>query len=555
MRVINVVCALFLAAAVAMQASEIRGTVRSAAGVPLEKGIVTLSTSKFAPAIATANVQRDGTFSIETDTLGGLSLTFAAPDHAPQLRDVFVASSDHTIDVAVTLGTNRPKAPVKEVKILGEFNDWSFEEAVSMEKLPNGTYRYMLPVRNGVAAYQVLVIEDVDEEEQELHSINGTQFDRLEYDGGGDFRSFVQSKQATAAVVFDPNKLPEGKTAASFSFTAPAEAEVQRLVQQVRDPLSAIRSAASQRATSQQEFFDFIFEELGPAELVRVHTQLGESMPNPKRHLLVAKAMGLMRWVSKHTAQDTALVGAALRQIPLDSKVWYLAVGHVVDAYSAVGKIEDALADVRTITGNMGADGADQLAWAMYRVCMAVEGKRKDLFASTYDQLMKDFPNHPAAQQAKTSWDPNKKIVVGKPLPEFSYPSLDNPNVSVTTASLKGKWVLIDLWATWCGPCVAEMPTIMKAWEEFKNDNIVFLSISLDQSADKIAPFREKRFAMPWLHVYREGVFASDASKLFEVTGIPKPILVSPDGVITHITNGLRGPALLDTLRKALRGG
>jgi len=554
-RILSICCVLAMAASALVHGAEIRGTVRSAAGVALQQAVVAVSSRLGAPPFATAQVAGDGTFRLTTERLGGVMLTIAAPNHVSQTRDVFLSDATHVIDVAATLGTNRPKGELSEVKIVGDFNAWDWESAKPMERIADGTYRFTLPVKNGSAKYQLLLFDADAPEGTDLHTVNGTQYDELEYDGGGDFYSIVKSKASSVTIVFDPRKIPVENNKASFAFTAPAESDMQRLVQEVRSPMMAVRAEASKKAKTEQEFYNVIFEELAPLELTKVHEQLQGTLTPSQRQMLVAKALAFTTLSHRKTAIDTALVSNVMNEIPHNSKVWYLAVGHLVEAYAAVGRMGNVEADLRSITHEMGDDGADQLAWGLYSICRETEKSNPEIFAATYAELIREFPKHPATTNAKNTWDPNKKVAVGKPLPEFTYATLDNPSVVVSPASLKGKWVFIDLWATWCGPCVAEMPTIMKAYEEFKNDNVAFLSISLDQSVEKIAPFREKRFAMPWLHVFREGVFESDASKLFEVTGIPKPILVSPEGVITHITNGLRGPALLDTLRKVLRGG
>ncbi len=118
-----------------------------------------------------------------------------------------------------------------------------------------------------------------------------------------------------------------------------------------------------------------------------------------------------------------------------------------------------------------------------------------------------------------------------------------------------GQYYLIDFWATWCGPCVREMPEIHEAYTEFSSDNFEILSLSFDSDFGKVASFRERRYAMPWLHGFVEGGFESDLSQSFEVTGIPKPILVNPEGTIVAVDGALRGERLAKTLGTHLQIG
>ena len=115
-----------------------------------------------------------------------------------------------------------------------------------------------------------------------------------------------------------------------------------------------------------------------------------------------------------------------------------------------------------------------------------------------------------------------------------------------------GKYYLIDFWAVWCGPCRAEMPNLHEAYNEFKSDNFTILSLSFDPRAEAVDKYRKETWAMPWLHSFIEGGFNNDLSKRFEVLGIPKPLLVNPQGIIVATETELRGENLKKTLSKYL---
>ena len=89
-------------------------------------------------------------------------------------------------------------------------------------------------------------------------------------------------------------------------------------------------------------------------------------------------------------------------------------------------------------------------------------------------------------------------------------------------------------------------------YEKFKGKNFEILSVSFDQKVADVAKFRGDKWKMPWMHAFSEGVFNSKAADIFEVAGIPKPILVSPDGVIMAMDSDLRGEKLEQTLTKYL---
>jgi thiol-disulfide isomerase/thioredoxin len=139
--------------------------------------------------------------------------------------------------------------------------------------------------------------------------------------------------------------------------------------------------------------------------------------------------------------------------------------------------------------------------------------------------------------------DPDLRITAGKAVPEFELSLIDNGQV-VSRSSMLGKHYLLDFWATWCGPCLGEMPHLQSAYEKFRGDGFEIISISFDESVEDVREFRAEKWKMPWLHAYLEGGFTADMAGEFEVSGIPKPILVDPEGTILAAGPELRGDRL-----------
>jgi len=106
--------------------------------------------------------------------------------------------------------------------------------------------------------------------------------------------------------------------------------------------------------------------------------------------------------------------------------------------------------------------------------------------------------------------------------------TLDGQHISMD--SLAGKVVLIDFWATWCGPCRAALPSIQRIARKFEGQPLIVLSISLDSDEDKWKSFVQKN-QMTWLQV-RDGGFNGAVSKRFGVTAIPATFSIDADGVL-----------------------
>jgi thiol-disulfide isomerase/thioredoxin len=166
--------------------------------------------------------------------------------------------------------------------------------------------------------------------------------------------------------------------------------------------------------------------------------------------------------------------------------------------------------------------------------------------------LEKEFPGHNLTLDARKRFDAPLKTLPGKPAPAFRIASLENPAVEYSLETFKGKTVLLEFWATWCPYCVADLPHVAKAWERFKHANFEILSFSLDKKAEDIAPFRKAKQPMPWKHAFLPGMKAHPIAEAYGAAGIPKYVLVGPDGTILASDGDLRGEKLEGTLAKFL---
>jgi peroxiredoxin len=125
--------------------------------------------------------------------------------------------------------------------------------------------------------------------------------------------------------------------------------------------------------------------------------------------------------------------------------------------------------------------------------------------------------------------------------PALGFTQTDIKGGSVSLADYKGKYVLIEFWASWCGPCRAESPNLLKNYLVFKNKGLNVLSISLDNNADYWKKAIEKD-GMPWTQVSDLKGWNNEVAKLYGIRAIPANFLIGPDGKI--IARDLRGEIL-----------
>lgn len=115
----------------------------------------------------------------------------------------------------------------------------------------------------------------------------------------------------------------------------------------------------------------------------------------------------------------------------------------------------------------------------------------------------------------------------GIPAPDFTFPGLDGKNTSLS--DYKGKVVLVNIWATWCPPCVYEMPSMQKLYNEFNGKNFEILAVSIDAAGvDAVAPFMKKhKLSFPAL-MDPKGTIKS----MYRVTGIPESFIIDKQGIL-----------------------
>ena len=165
-----------------------------------------------------------------------------------------------------------------------------------------------------------------------------------------------------------------------------------------------------------------------------------------------------------------------------------------------------------------------------------------------YAKEAKDnFPDNKAVQAFASQMEALEKVAIGKTAPEISAMTPEGKNIKLS--DFKGKYVLLDFWASWCGPCRQENPNIVKAYQQFKDKNFTVFGFSLDDNQERwVKAIKDDN--LTWNHASELKQWDAPTARLYNINAIPASFIIDPSGKI--VAKNLRGEELFDFLQKTL---
>jgi peroxiredoxin len=216
-----------------------------------------------------------------------------------------------------------------------------------------------------------------------------------------------------------------------------------------------------------------------------------------------------------------------------------------------VGLAEEELKMYLDFVLNKFPAGSNAQQLAMGGVITGLEERRNPVYAQYVEKFIQAFgKTAPSAVKVlQEELDKAKRLLPGAEAPDFAQNTTDDKSLKLS--DLRGKYVLIDFWASWCGPCRRENPNVVRMYQEYKDKGFEILGVSLDQAKPNwLQAIQEDQ--LTWKHVSDLKGWKNEVAALYEVTGIPKTFLIDPQGKI--IASDLRGPTLEAKLKEIFAG-
>ena len=271
---------------------------------------------------------------------------------------------------------------------------------------------------------------------------------------------------------------------------------------------------------------------------------------NPKADDVEQAYMALFNKVMEHDwfAEHEELAKRYLAENP-EGAVHSLARIVATMARAQAGRFDEALARYRELMRGLGDPEQQEFAtsFADTLAGAAITEGQDAVARDVYEALLEIYGEGDGVRQ-KVEGELARLDKVGKPAPTVAAKDLKGEPFRLQ--DLKGKYVLVDFWATWCAPCVAEIPRLQDAVGKYRAGGLEVVGVSLDETPEAVTDFVKSR-QIGWRQIHNASG-GGDLVEAFGVTTIPATFLIDPQGVITRLD--LRGPALDRALARLIKG-
>jgi peroxiredoxin len=258
-----------------------------------------------------------------------------------------------------------------------------------------------------------------------------------------------------------------------------------------------------------------------------------------------AFAQAFLMWGNTGNSEH---VSEAIQNLSYDSELWRMIINPISNIY---GRNEDlSLTDYYELLDYLSENLTDPNSKSEVLLALLRKNSREDHNERAVDlarEIVEIDAHEFYVTQALGFLHEIESLNIGQKAPDFDLQTIDGDKISL--ASLEGNYVILEFWATWCGPCLPEIPHLKELYETYQNSGFTILGVSLDRELETLTNFIEEK-EMEWPQIYVEDGWTGDISRLFNVSGIPRMYLLDPEGVI--IGRDLRGEEMVSKVEELM---
>lgn len=523
----------------------LKGKVLNENGNPLEIAhihVSALGRPKINNILKSQLIKSDGTFELELPADSSFLVYFSSPNRPTYVT--FVRTQNlSSVGLQLTLGTFQYNS-MNEVGLIGTMNDFEPRNKLFLEKLKNGNFQIEFDTELDTIEYQLTSLTN-------RYFVSGTEQNKkftpdLHY-LSDNYVGLAYPDNGKVKIDFKPGELAKGGVTAVVTFEDPLNEKIAHIFENMinRNNNKDYNNAFFNHLISRKgrNLFNYDWSE----DLAEIEKLLNREEDSFARQLLLLSYADISTLYGR---LDSKVAEQIFVEIDPKSELWSLNPKAMIRASSFLGGFSVYQSYIlKAIEEHPSDNVKTSLLYNLTNFLYENGGE----YSKYYEMLMDKYPDSPLSARAVKMYSKERVVKVGSKIPAFSFESVDSPEITVTDQKMLGKVYLIDFWATWCGPCIWEFPFMEKVYNKYANQGFEIITVSFDSSIERIQNFRTGKNKMPWLNAWeRDGLNAESVTQ-FEISSIPKPILVSDEGIILAIGSELSGEEIDSHVAEALR--
>jgi thiol-disulfide isomerase/thioredoxin len=456
-------------------------------------------------------------------------MRIVAPGYHPKFT--FLMPDFSNIEFIVSLKT--PSMPDEPSPVaVGNFNNFDFRSGIHMEQRADGVWNATVETELDTIRYFVRF--------NSLVAGPGTNGKIVINDAPGISEAFLseivmKENESTVEIEFDASEYNFDDDESGFKIISDIPSDITGIAQvytlMTDEFMNQLFASVSHHLRGDEGRYEHDYD----AYLTELK-QLEKSFNHPS--VSIAADLARFRFHRQiGLSKDDAI--SLLDKIEADSPLWMIHFTALTDAVNLAG-----LNDYSNLLQSIVAESSFESlrGEALYNLIRYHhQEENEEEWHSAFFNLVSNYPDYYRTNYAYQNYAPEQPIVEGKTLPYNEFNLLEGEG-SINLHHIEESYLLVDFWATWCGPCIAAMPKLHELNEKYKGSDFAIISISVNEDPEHVRSLRNE-WEMPWYHGHQTQ--SSQEIREMGIVGVPHYILLGPDRtVLSNNQSKLRGEEL-----------